>query len=296
MEGGFRGKEQEDNSLTTNPNTDMKTVLTSLLLLLSVSLLAQRQNVSGQIIGPDGSIPNVSVREVDANRRVYNHTRADKNGFFSFTVRDARHSLQFFAHGYRTLTHKMLGNKSFRVTMEPRRTSPFIGNEKLLLKSDRLFCGIYMGTEVRQMAWVEQLNDTLFTLILPVRMELVIDEYPAGRQLLVLSGMNQQVMRWENVVDAYPIDVAPHDIHDHHLAQSYFGSDRLLNGQEDNTPLYAYPHFQFTKADLEYLIEHPNSLQRLAVDTYKADNYWNLYATDQTVSLLKKVLEKASKK
>lgn len=271
----------------------MKTVLTSLLLLLSASLLAQRQNVSGQISGPDGRIPNVSVREVDANHRVYNHTRADKNGLFSFTVRDAQHSLQFFAPGYRTFTHKMLGNKSFRVTLEPRRTSPFIGHEKLLLKSDRLFCGIYMGTEVRQMAWVEQMTDTLFTLILPIKMDMIIDEYPAGRQLLVLSGMSQQVMQWENVVDAYPIDVAPHDIHDHHLAQSYFGADRLLNGQEDNTPLYAYPHFQFTRANLEYLIEHPNILQRLAVDTYKADNYWNLYPTEKTAELLKMVLEKA---
>ena len=271
----------------------MKTVLTSLLLLVSAALLAQRQNVSGQISGPEGRIPNVSVREVDANHRVYNHTRADRNGLFSFTVRDAQHSLQFFAPGYRTFTHKMLGNKSFRVTLEPRRTSPFIGHEKLLLKSDRLFCGIYMGTEVRQMAWVEQMTDTLFTLILPIKMDMIIDEYPAGRQLLVLSGMSQQVMQWENVVDAYPIDVAPHDIHDHHLAQSYFGADRLLNGQEDNTPLYAYPHFQFTKSQLEYLVSHPNMLQRLAVDTYKADNYWNLYPTDQTVELLKKVLEKA---
>ena len=271
----------------------MKTVLTSLLLLVSAALQAQRQNVSGQISGPEGRIPNVSVREVDANHRVYNHTRADRNGLFSFTVRDAQHSLQFFAPGYRTFTHKMLGNKSFRVTLEPRRTSPFIGHEKLLLKSDRLFCGIYMGTEVRQMAWVEQMTDTLFTLILPIKMDMIIDEYPAGRQLLVLSGMSQQVMQWENVVDAYPIDVAPHDIHDHHLAQSYFGADRLLNGQEDNTPLYAYPHFQFTKSQLEYLVSHPNMLQRLAVDTYKADNYWNLYPTDQTGELLKKVLEKA---
>ena len=270
-----------------------KIALTWMLLLLATQLLAQRQNVSGQISGPDGRIPNVSVREVDANHRVYNHTKADKNGLFSFTVRDAQHSLQFLAPGYRMFTHKMLGNKSFKVTLEPRRTSPYIGNEKLLLKSDRLFCGIYMGTEVSQMAWVEQMTDTLFTLILPVKMDLIIDEYPAGRKLMILSNMNQQLMLWENVVDAYPIDVAPHDIHEHQLAQSYFGADRLLNGQENNTPLYAYPHFQFTRSELKYLVEHPNELQRLAVDTYKADNYWNLYPTNQTLDLLKQVLEKS---
>jgi hypothetical protein len=269
-----------------------KFALIGMLLLLAIPLLAQRQNVSGQISGPNGRIPNVSVREVDANHRIYNHTVADQNGLFSFYVRDAQHSLQFFAPGYRMFTHKMLGQKSFRVTLEPRRTSPYIGSERLVLKSNRLFCGIYMGQEVRQMAWIEQMNDTLYTLILPVKMDKVIDEYPAGRTLLVLSDNDRQLMLWENVVDAYPLDVAPHEANDYHLAQSYYGGDRLLNGQEENTELYAYPHFQFTKADLEYLVNNPNALRRLAMDTYKADNYWNLYPTDQTIELLKQVLQK----
>ena len=270
----------------------MRTSLTCLLfLLLATQLPAQRQNVSGQIFGPDGRIPNVSVREVDANHRVYNHTKADQNGLFSFVVRDARHSLKFYAPGYRTFTHKMLGHKSFKVTMEPRRISPFIGNERLVLKSDRLFCGHYMTMEVKQMAWIEQMNDTLFTLILPVKMDLEIDEYPAGRTLLVLGERDTQLMLWENVVDAYPTDLAPHDVIDVHLSQSYSGSIYIPGGSKEEKPLYAYPHFQFTKADLEYLVAHPNEIRRLAVDTYKADNFWNLYPTDQTADLLKQVLE-----
>ncbi len=273
----------------------MKTLLTCLLLLASASLTAQRQNVSGQISGPDGRIPNVSVREVDANHRVYNHTKADQNGLFSFTVRDARHSLKFYAPGYRTFTHKMLGHKSFKVTMEPRRLSPFVGNERLVLKSDRLFCGHYMTTEVNQMAWIEQMNDTLFTLILPVKMDLKIDEYPAGRTLLVLGDWDTQLMQWENVVDANPTDIAPHEASEVHLTQSYTGSIYIPGGFEEEKPLYAYPHFQFTKANLEYLVANPNALRRLAVDTYKADNYWNLYPTDETAALLKQVLQGAEK-
>lgn len=269
----------------------MKTVLTCLLLLVSSSLLAQKQNVRGQINGPDGRIPNVSVKEVDASHRVYNYTKADENGLFSFYVRDAQHSLQFSAPGYRTFTHKMLGQKSFRVTMEPRRTSPYIGNERLILASDRLFCGHYNGMDVRQMAWIEQMNDTLFTLILPIKMDVEIDEYPAGRTLLVLGDYDTQLYQLENVVDAYPIDEAPHEVSEYHLTQSYFGTDRLPGGTKDDTPLYAYPHFQFTKANLELLLEHPNAVRRLVVDTYKADNYWNLYPTDQTADLLKQVLE-----
>lgn len=276
--------------------------LTWLLLAFAGLLSAQRQNVSGQISGPYGRIPNVSVREVDASRRIYNHTTADQNGLFSFHVRDAQHSLQFLAPGYRVFTHKMLGEKSFNVTLEPCRTSPFIGEERLVLKSDRLFCGHYHGTEVRQMAWIEQMNDTLFTLILPVQVDMPIDEYPAGRTLLVLSYGDKQLMLWENVMDAYPLDVAPHEVADIHLAQSYSsypffsqsysGTNYQPGGPNDGKPLYAYPHFQFTKLELRYLVEHPNELQRLAVDTYKADNYWNLYPTEKTIELLNQVLKK----
>jgi len=269
----------------------MKASLISLFLLLTTQVLAQRQNVSGQISGPDGRIPNVSVREVDANHRVYNHTRADQNGLFSFYVRDAQHSLQFYAPGYRMFTHKMLGQKSFKVTLEPRRLSPFVGKERLVLKSDYLFCGHYMMTEVKQMAWIEQLNDTLFTLILPIKMDLIIDEYPAGRMLLVLGERDTQLMQWENVVDAYPTELAPYEVSDFHLAQSYSGTVYLPGGSKEEKPIYAYPHFQFTKANLEYLVNNPDALRRLAVDTYKADNYWNLYPTDQTIGLLKQVLD-----
>ena len=97
-------------------------------------------------------------------------------------------------------------------------------------------------------------------------------------------------MQWENVVDANPTDVAPYEVSDVHLAQSYGGANYLPGGSKDDKPLYAYPHFQFTKADLEYLVANPDAMRRLAVDTYKADNYWNFYPTDQKTELLKQVL------
>ena len=49
-----------------------------LLLLCSSIMWAQRQNVSGIVKGPDGAIAKVSVREIDNNRRVYNHTATDR--------------------------------------------------------------------------------------------------------------------------------------------------------------------------------------------------------------------------
>ena len=81
-----------------------------IVLLFSVSSVwAQQQNVSGIVKGPDGGIAKVSVREIDSEHRIFNHTTTDRNGLFSFRVRDAQHSLQFYAPGYRTFSHKMLG-------------------------------------------------------------------------------------------------------------------------------------------------------------------------------------------
>ncbi|MBR5053068.1 MAG: carboxypeptidase regulatory-like domain-containing protein [Bacteroidaceae bacterium] len=255
------------------------------------SAFAQRQNVSGIVSGPDGGIAKVSVREIDSEHRIYNHTTADRNGLFTFRVRDAQHSLQFYAPGYRTLSHKMLGAKSFKVTMEKRRTSPYVATAKVILKSERLFCGHYLGEVVRQQAWMEKMNDTLFTIILPVQMERAVDEYPAGRQAIVLDELGRQVMQLENVVDVYPIIGDPDDVSQMCLAQSYTGVDHVPGVSDDNVRLYAYPHFQVSRSQLEQFCNKPELLGRLAVDTYRATNYWNFFPTDKTIELLRSVLE-----
>ena len=261
-----------------------------ILMLCCAPAWAQRQNVSGTVKGPDGAIAKVSVREIDSNHRVFNHTTTDRNGLFSFQVRDAQHSLQFYAPGYRTISHKMLGERSFRVTMERRRTSPYVSTAKVILGSDRLFCGHYLGEVVRLHAWMEQMCDTLFTIILPVEMMRPVDEYPSGRQLIVLDKLGRQVMQLENVVDAYPLRDDPDKIDQSCIAQSYTGTDRIPGGSEDDKKLYAYPHFQISRAQLEQLCQKPELLGRLAVDTYRADNYWNFFPTDKTIALFRKVL------
>lgn len=277
----------------------MKHYILSLLLLCCVPVMAQRQNVSGIVKGPDGGIEKVSIREIDANHRVFNHTTTDKNGYFSFKVRDAQHSLQFYAPGYRTLSHKMLGENKFTVTMERRRISPYVSTAKVILKSDRLFNGHYLGEVVRRQAWIEKMCDTLYSIILPIEMERPVDEYPVGRQLIVLDELDRQVMQLENVVDAYPIIGDPDEVEEsridqayHHIARSYTGTDYIPGGDSVDEKLYAYPHFQISRAQLEQFCEKPELLGRLAVDTYRADNYWNLFPTDKTISLFKKALAK----
>lgn len=281
------------------------------LILFLISLIccapirSQKKNatltgVSGVVYDSDNAcIAKVSVREIDGNHRVYNQTKTDRNGLFSFRVRDTQHSLQFSAPGFRTLTHKMLGQNKFRVRMERRRTSPYVETAKVVLKSDRLFNGHYLGEIVRQQAWIEKMCDSLYAFIIPVQMDKPVDEYSAGRKLIVLDDVGQQVMLLENVVDAYPILGDPDDIDQSEIVQTYIGLEHggadsyyAPGGDSGSEKLYSYPHFQISRAQMEQICEKPELLSRIAVDTYRANNYWNFFPTDKTISLFRKALEK----
>lgn len=273
-----------------------------LLLCCCLPLWSQSQIVSGVVSGPDGVIAKVSVREIDKNQRFFNSTKTDRNGLFSFKVRDIEHSLQFYAPGYRTITHKMFGEKVIRVKMDKRRISPSVKKAKVVLKSDRLFNGHYLGEVVRQYAWIERLNDTLFAIILPIEMERTVDEYAAGRQLIILDDYDHMVMQLENVVDAYPVRGNPADVDQSNIVQTYIGLEHgddatyVPGASESTDRLYAYPHFEISRAQLERLCNEPSLLSRLAVDNYRGNNYWNLFPTPQTIELIQKALTKKVKR
>ena len=110
----------------------MKHFLFIVTLFCLAPIWAQQQkqsstnvNVSGTVMGPDGAIAKVSIREIDGEHRIFNNSKTDRNGLFSFRVRDLQHSLQFYAPGYRTLTHKMLGAKSSLSKLAAARPHPY---------------------------------------------------------------------------------------------------------------------------------------------------------------------------
>lgn len=265
------------------------------LLLLAINSMAQQQNVSGQVRDLEGNpIPNVSVREVDRESRVLNHTKADANGMFSFTVRDAQHWIQFSAPDYVTLTHKMLGNRTIKATMELKGKMD-TRKAKILIKSKKLICGMADGRNIPQNAWIEQIQDTVFSLILPISVSSVIDEYPAGRTLTLISTANSAVMELKNVVDAYPVKGDPDEMTDRRLTQSGNGVDNGPYEDTDDKNLFCYPHFRITSSQIEYIISHLDQILSINVDTYKADNFWNLYLMSGADGILRNAMKKAAK-
>ena len=259
----------------------MKNYIPAILALcLSLSAVAQKQTVSGTVKDAQGNpIAGVSVRELDHNRRVVKQTKSDANGLFSFPSKDTRHYIQFVADGYRRLTHKMMGYTLINATLDPRTVMPLNKKGKVVMRTDKLICGHQGEGEVPLTVWMEQFSDTLYAFIIPVEVESEVDEYPAGRTLTILDQGGKQMMQLENVVDAYP--TSPRSDEGIVMTQSYAGVDNVPGQSTVKRRYFVQPHFAVTASQLRTLMNRHQSIARILVDTYRADNYWNYYLSSQ---------------
>lgn len=146
-------------------------------------------------------------------------------------------------------------------------------------ESTQLICGHQGKQEVSQIVWLDQLNDTLFTLKIPIQVKTMSTNYPEGRLLLILDKNNKLVASAYNIQEESPIAGAPND-ENHELYSSTNSSSSIgyIPGNSvRETSYYVYPQFIFTREELEYLIAHYKEIHRIAIDTADADSYWLLY-------------------
>lgn len=255
-------------------------ILAIIALSLTLGVAAQKQRVTGTVRDAQGNpIAGASVRELDHNRRVVKQTKSDANGLFSFPVQDTRHYIQFAADGYRRLTHKMMGYTLINATLDPRTVQLTYRRGKLIMHTDKLLCGHQGESEVPLTVSFEQLNDTLYAFIFPVEVESEVDEYPAGRTLTVLDSNGKQMVQLENVVDAYPS--SPRSDEGIVMTQTYAGVDNVPGESTVKRRYFVQPHFAVSSSQLRTLMAQHQSIARILVDTYRADNYWNYYLSSQ---------------
>ena len=255
-------------------------IIAILALCMSLGAAAQKQRVSGTVKDAEGNpISGVSVRELDQNRRIVKQTKTDANGLFSFPAQDTRHYIQFSADGYRRLTHKMMGYTLINATLDPRTVQFTYRKGKVIMHTDKLLCGRQGENEVPLTVSLEQLNDTLYAFIIPVEVESEVDEYPAGRTLTILDSNGRQLAQLENVVDAYP--TSPRSDEDIVMTQSYAGVDNVPGQSVVKRRYFVQPHFAVSSSQLHTLMNQHQSISRILVDTYRADNYWNYYLSAQ---------------
>lgn len=146
-------------------------------------------------------------------------------------------------------------------------------------ESTQLICGHQGKQEVPQIVWLEQLNDTLFTLKIPIQVKTMSTNYPEGRLLLMLNKSNKLVASAYNIQEESPLPGDPNDqMHELYSSTNSSSSIGYIPGNSvRETSYYVYPQFIFTREELEYLIAHYKEIHRIVVDTAEADSYWLLY-------------------
>ena len=115
--------------------------------------------------------------------------------------------------------------------------------------------------------------------LFPVEVESEVDEYPAGRTLTILDSSGKQMMQLENVVDAYPS--SPRSDEGIVMTQTYAGVDNIPGQSTVKRRYFVQPHFAISSSQLKRLMAQHQSIARILVDTYRADNFWNYYLSSQ---------------
>lgn len=159
-------------------------------------------------------------------------------------------------------------------------------------ESTMLICGHHGKQEISQIVWLEQLNDTLFTLKIPIQVKTMSTNYPEGRMLLVLNKENKLVAAANNVQDESPSAGDPNDArHELYSSTNSSSSVGYIPGNSvRETPYFVYPQFLFTREELEYLVKHHKDVYRIVVDTAEADNYWIFYPQSTFEEELKELI------
>ena len=151
------------------------------------------------------------------------------------------------------------------------------------------------------MVQIEQLNDTVFSLQMPVTSINKNGTYPEGRTMVFLDKNDYHMLMGYNCEDAYPIIGNPSDEDTWNTIgkDNNFGKYNAQNASlltDSNEPVYYYPQFLFTLDELQMLCKQADNLSYIIIDIETGDNYWNVYPLESFGKELTRILTKLQKK
>lgn len=265
-------------------------------LLVSINAVAQTFVISGKVSGPVGPLENVWVTEVDINNRSLNSTQTDPQGFFNLKIRGGKTFLRITADGMRRVTQRIGSKRSFNIQMEKAADVDLTDRfSRTNLETNKLVYGISQLQRIRQWTWLEQVNDTLFAISVPVRVNSAVEEYPAGRQMQILDSRGAIMVTCNNMFTEIVQDGTPDSYEAHITAKSNNGNHTTTLAGDSQTDYFCYPRFTISKSDVEYIIDNADNISRFAVDTARGDNYWILYPDKRFGPELQKMINKLLK-
>lgn len=269
-------------------------------LVISINAVAQTFVVSGKVSGPAGPIQDAWVTEVDINNRSLNSTKTDPQGFFNLKVSGGRTFLRITAEGMRRVTQRIGNKHSFNIEMDKAADIDLSDRfSRNYHETNKLLYGISHMQRIQQWSCLEQINDTLFALSVPVRVNNGVEDYPAGRQMQILDGRGAIMTTCVNLFTELPKEGSP-DSNESHIyifnrIYSNNGNHSTSLTGDQQSDYFCYPRFTISKSELEYIIDNADNISRFAVDTARGDNYWILYPDRRFGHEMQKMLNKLLK-
>lgn len=274
----------------------MKNRLFSSILMFLFALLAQAQTyqIHGRVMHKDEPLTNANVVEIDINHRIINQTRTDASGFFTLNVTGGKTSVRVTHNGMRKFTHKIGTRTSWEIALD-KEDDLGSGKVRSSYETTKLLAGHMQGRVIPQLTWVEQLNDTTYCLVVPVRVSNGVEEYAQGRKMTVQDYNGRIVAIGVCIESANPEEGAPESYDPYVRTTSNNSSNNHSQFTSDERDYFCYPRFQFTLTELEYMIDHSTELACFAVDTAAGDNYWLYYKSKNFAKELQKILNRMLK-
>ncbi len=254
--------------------------------------LAQEQRVYGSVLHNGAPVACAKVTEIDTNYRILNQTYTNEAGLFTLKIDGKRTSLRVTAPGMRRFTQKIGKTEQWKIEMREDKTPNAPDKVKARHESNKIFVGRINDKPVAQLSWVEQLTDTTYTLVLPVRVPSLVEDYPVGRKMVVTNFNGHIMAVGECIEQAIAEEGLPKSWDPFIHTTTHSVTDGLTSNGSD---YFVYPRFSFTKDELEYMIDHSTELAYFAVDTSRGDNYWMYYPAYTFAKELQKILNRMLK-
>ena len=271
-------------------------------LMLWVSTVDAQSIVRGRVQGADGPIVGVVINEITRENRILNSTVTDGSGLYNLSVSSLNNALDVRAKGYTRHIERLLGRTD--VDMELTEYISLVDEELLAARhryydSYKLFSGRNGQRRVPQLVRVEMLNDTLFTLTVPLWATNLSIPYFAGRTMMFADIMDRPIRMARNVMEVYALQGEPEDVLENREKINYYignefplWSDHTEGMSGTAIPSYHYPQFLLTFGDIQGLLLREKDLYRVLIETAGRDDYWNLYPEPKFGRELNKIVSK----
>jgi hypothetical protein len=243
----------------------------------------------------DTPLANANVIEIDANHRYINQTYTDHSGYFTMEVSGGKTSIRVTHRGMYNFTRKIGKQKSWNISLEKKNDKDNNNNIISRYETNKLLVGISKEQTIPQLTWVEQLSDTTYCLVIPIRVTNSAESYPQDRRAIVHNYNSKIIAIGRCIEEALAEEGAPESWDPYVRTQNSINSNTMSSLTSYEEDYYCYPRFIFTKEELEYMIDHKDELSYFAVDTARGENYWMYYPHRDFAKELQKLLNRMLK-